>query len=69
MTTQPWGNNNRKLTDEQVLAMRKEYKAMGRSTQGTQTGIIGALARKYDVSHATASGIVHRKTYRHVGGY
>lgn len=61
--------NGRKLTDEQVLAMRKEYKAMGRSTQGSQAGVVGALADKYGVSKSTVSAIVNRKIYVELGGY
>lgn len=47
-----------KLTEEQVLSIRKEYKT-GNITQAE-------LARKYNVSQATICQIVTRQTWKHI---
>ena len=46
-----------KLTEQQVRQIRNQY----------ATGIgQRALGRKYDVTHTTIQGIVHRKTWTHI---
>ena len=62
----PMGNNisGRKLTDEEVLALRKEWKECG-----GKHGELKRLAKKYDISTSNCSNVVHRKTYLHLGGY
>lgn len=46
-----------KLTEQQVRQIRNQY----------ATGIgQRALGRKYDVTHATIQGIIHRRTWTHI---
>ena len=47
-----------KLTESQVIEMRAAYSG--------KRGEIADLAKKYGVSQATASEIIHRKLWRHV---
>lgn len=54
----------RKLTDEQVLALRKEYKELA-----GKHGALKYLAKKYDIATSTVTGIVTRKLYIELGGY
>lgn len=54
----PTTARNRKLTDEQVRAIRQHYDTGGASIRG--------LAREYGVSRATIRRTIHRETYRDV---
>ena len=51
-------NGLSKLTEEQVLSIREEYK-LGNIT-------LGELARKHNVSHVAIWHVIKRKTWKHI---
>jgi Mor family transcriptional regulator len=61
-------NVRRRLTDQEVLAIRREYKAYRRSF-GSKQGILTDLSNKYEVTPSAVYDIVNRRTYKHLGGY
>ncbi len=64
------GSNGRKLTAEQVLAIRRAYKAAGGSQQGKKgQSIFRVLSGQHGVSESAIQDIVKRRTYIDVGGY
>jgi len=54
-------NGNAKLTPEQAIAVRREYRPRSREQGGA------ALARKYGVCPATISYVVHGRHWGHLG--
>jgi predicted DNA binding protein len=57
-------NRHARLTEQDVLAIRKAYKeANGRF------GIMTELARQYDIKPNTVENIIRRRSWKHIGGY
>ena len=60
--------HNAKLTEDQVRAIRAEYKRgrPGNSVAGIQDGSLTYLAKKYGVSFYTIQSVINRRTWAHI---
>ena len=57
---------NSKLTKEQVILIRQEYKGRNHSSFDFGMGNSAELALKHEVTQATILDVVRRRTWRHV---